>query len=77
MEKYKRLLEVLSLVGAILGASLIAANINCNAIGYVAFFVSNAASAVLLMNSNASKVLLYETIFFTVINVVGFVRYFL
>jgi len=79
MEKsklYKRTLEVLSIVGAVLGSSLIAANINCNAIGYVAFFVSNAASAVLLLNSNASRVLLYQTVFFTIVNIVGFVRYF-
>lgn len=70
-----KLTEVLSLGGAIIGSALIASNVGYNQLGYMFFLVSSIATAKLLMESNASKAILLQTLYFTVINVIGIIRW--
>ncbi len=71
----KTLLDVLVLVGAIGGSTLIAANVGMNVIGYVLFLISSVSSLLLLRQSNASKSLVLVNLYFTAMNVLGIFRY--
>jgi hypothetical protein len=71
----KMILDVLVLVGAIGGSTLIAANIGMNVLGYVLFLISSVASLLLLRQSDASKSLVWVNLYFTAMNVIGIVRY--
>lgn len=70
-----RITEIGSLGGAIIGSALIAWNLGLNQIGYMFFLVSSICSVKLLLESNASKALLLQTIYFTIINIVGILRW--
>jgi hypothetical protein len=71
----KRIADVVAVVGAIMGSSMIACNIGYNVVGYIAFLVSGVATVYLLSLSNASNSLKLITYFYLIINVVGIIRY--
>jgi len=73
----KTILEQVSLWGAIIGASLLAMNVAISGWAYIPFLFSNIAGVYLLNQSNASKVLKWQMLFFIVINVVGIARWLL
>ena len=67
-----------SLAGAIAGSTLIAFNLGAmfNVLGYVFFTISSLSSVWLLLRSNAHRALLWTNLYFTVMNVVGMIRYY-
>ena len=71
----KRVLEILALGGAVLGSLTIASNIGYNFVGYVLFFVSSVASFVLVRDSNVSKSIYYQCLWFMCMNLIGMWRY--
>lgn len=71
----KKVADAVYLVGSIAGSALIASNAGMNQIGYVLFLLSSLAGIYLLKNSNASKSLMIVTIYFSVINTIGLIRY--
>lgn len=72
----KQVFDVLALGGAMGGSALIAANVCLNQLGYLLFFLSSVSSLVLLRRvDNAPKALVYQTVFFIVMNLIGLVRY--
>ncbi len=71
----RRLLDVLVLAGAVGGSSLIAANIGMNVLGYVLFLISSVSSLILLRGTNVSKSLVLVNLYFTLMNVLGIIRY--
>lgn len=72
----KQVFDVLALGGAMGGSALIAANIGLNQLGYLLFFLSSVSSLVLLRRvDNAPKALVYQTVFFIVMNLIGLIRY--
>ena len=73
--RYKLLLDILAVGGAILGSTLIAVNIGMNVLGYLLFMVSSASSFILLRSSDVSKSQIIIVMYFMIINAVGFIRY--
>ena len=71
----KKLADIITVVGSMLGAGLIALNINYNVLGYVFFLIANLANLYLLNISTASKSLTVVTIFFVIANIIGIMRY--
>jgi hypothetical protein len=71
----RRIADVIYLVTSILGSALIASNSGHNQLGYALFLASSLSGIYLLHNSNASKSLTIVTLYFTVVNVMGLVRY--
>jgi hypothetical protein len=74
MSLLKKSMEVAYLVTSIIGAILIASNIDANLIGYCLFFVSSCCGAYLAYHSNASRSLLMVNVIFGIINLFGIVR---
>lgn len=70
-----RVIEALSLGGAIIGSALLAFNVGLNQLGYVFFLISSCATIYLLVRSNASKAVLYQTFWFSLVNVIGILRW--
>ncbi len=71
----KLILDSLVLCGAIGGSTLIAANIGMNVLGYVLFLISSVSSLLLLRGTNVSKSLVLVNLYFTLMNVLGIMRY--
>ena len=74
-KKLKLVLDVVYVVGSLVGATLIASNSGHNVLGYVCFFVSSIAGTWLLLKSNASKSLLFINAYYALVNLVGIIRY--
>jgi hypothetical protein len=70
-----KIVNFVYLATSIVGALLIAANIQANLIGYVLFLISSILGAYLVTISNASRSLLIVNIVFAIINVIGIVRH--
>lgn len=71
----KKLLDTVTLGGAMIGSAIIALNLGINQIGYIFFLASSVASVILLKNSNASKSLALTSMWFVLMNIIGLVRY--
>jgi len=77
MNKFTRhLLNIGVLGGAVLGACIVSANVGFQSVGYVFFLINGTTSTILLLTTpNYPKSLLYQNLFFIVLNIIGFVRY--
>lgn len=71
----RRILELVSFLAAVVGATLVALNIGIGLYGYILFTVSSIATIILLRHSNASKVIEWQTYVFVIVNVVGIIRH--
>jgi NADH:ubiquinone oxidoreductase subunit F (NADH-binding) len=71
----KKLLDVGAVGGNVLGATIVAANLDYNALGYLSFLIGSICAVVLLKQSNVRASMMYLHIFYVCINVVGMVRY--
>ena len=73
----EKLANIIALGGAVTGSALVAANIGAAGIGYIMFLASSIASVYLLMrSSDAPTSLIYQNVFFVVINLIGIVHHF-
>jgi hypothetical protein len=71
----KRVLDIIAIAGAVGGSTIIALNLGWNVFGYFLFLMSSLASLKLLVSSKSPPSLIITNLWFTVINVVGLVRY--
>lgn len=71
----RRILELVSFLAAVVGATLVALNIGIGLYGYILFTASSIATIILLRHSNASKVIEWQTYVFVIVNVVGIIRH--
>ena len=71
----KKILEQISLWGAILASLLLALNLPISGWAYVLFLASNISSAIILRDTNVPVVIKQQIIFFLIINVIGIVRW--
>lgn len=71
----RKILEFVSFFGAITGALLVALNAGVGGYGYIFFLSSSISTIILLRQSNASKVIEWQTYVFVIINVVGLIRH--
>lgn len=73
----EKIANILALGGAIVGSSLIAANVGLNFVGYVFFLLSSLSAVYLLRKTkDAPRSLILQNLFFVAMNAVGMVRYF-
>ena len=73
----RRVLDVLAVGGAMIGSACIASNsgVAVTAMGYAFFLASSIASVAILKITNGANSLLFCNFYFTIINVVGLIRY--
>ena len=72
----KNIASIVALGGAVGGSMLIAANVGLAVLGYVLFLASSVAGVYLLVTTlNAPRALIYQNVFFIVVNVFGLVRH--
>lgn len=78
MNKFlKTSISALSFWGAIFGALLLALNIPVSGWAYIPFLLSNIASIYIMRRDNGPKVITWQIFAFTIINVIGFIRWIL
>lgn len=70
----KKVIDNVYLITSIVGAFLVAINAGYQVIGFSLFLVSSLCGCYLVVNSNASRNLLYVNMMFAMINVVGIIR---
>jgi hypothetical protein len=76
MKLIRNLASTIALGGAVCGSMLIAANVGLAVLGYVLFLASSIASVYLLATTkNAPQALVYQNLFFIVVNIFGLVRH--
>ena len=74
-EKEENILGLVALIGAIIGSMLIALNIGFNVVGYIFFAFSSISSVLLLVSSKSPKSLVWVNLWFSLMNIVGIIRY--
>jgi hypothetical protein len=76
MKLIRNLASTVALGGAVGGSVLIAANVGLAVLGYVLFLASSIAGVYLLVTTkNAPQALVYQNLFFIVVNIFGLVRH--
>jgi hypothetical protein len=76
MKLIRNLASTVALGGAVVGSVLIAANVGLAVLGYVLFLASSIAGVYLLVTTkNAPQALVYQNLFFIVVNIFGLVRH--
>jgi hypothetical protein len=76
MKLIRNLASTVALGGAVGGSVLIAANVGLAVLGYVLFLASSIAGVYLLVTTkNAPQDLVYQNLFFIVVNIFGLVRH--
>jgi hypothetical protein len=73
----KTAISAISFWGAIIGALLLALNVPISGWGYVFFLLANIASVYIMRRDNGPRVITWQIYAFTLINVVGFIRWIL
>ena len=72
----KNIASIVALGGAVGGSVLIAANVGLAVVGYVLFLASSVAGVYLLVTTrDAPKALIYQNVFFILVNIFGLVRH--
>jgi hypothetical protein len=72
----RNIASVIALGGAVGGSVLIAANVGLAVLGYVLFLASSVAGVYLLVTTlNAPRALIYQNVFFILVNIFGLVRH--
>jgi hypothetical protein len=71
----KKLLERISLWGAVSASLLLALHIPISGWAYILFLLSNIASIYLLHGTTAPKVITHQSYFFVFINIIGIIRW--
>ena len=71
----KKLLELISFWFAVIGATCVALNIGIGLYGYILFTVASFCTIILLRQSNAPKVIEWQTYVFVIVNVVGIINH--
>jgi hypothetical protein len=74
-DKIKRILEHISLYGAIFAALLLAINIPISGYAYIIFVCADIATLYLIKNTDAPAVIKKRTIFFMISNFIGIIRW--
>ncbi len=74
-QQIQKTLGVIALVGAVIGSLFLALNLPFSGWGYIPFFLSSLVNMWLLHGTNAPKTLMYQNAYFSVVNVVGIVRW--
>ena len=72
-----KIIEQISFWGAVVASLLLALNISCSGWAFIPFLLSNAATIYLLKKSNAPTVILYQSYFFVIVNLIGIGRWLL
>ena len=73
----EKIANILALGGAIVGSSLIAANVGLNFVGYVFFLLSSLSAVYLLRKTKGAPLsLILQNLFFVAVNTFGLIRYF-
>ena len=76
MKLVRNIASTVALGGAVGGSVLIAANVGLAVLGYVLFLASSVAGVYLLVTTlNAPRALIYQNVFFIVVNIFGLVRH--
>ena len=76
MKLIRNFASIVALGGAVGGSVLIAANVGLAVLGYMLFLASSIASVYLLVTTrNAPQALIYQNVFFIVVNIFGLVRH--
>jgi hypothetical protein len=76
MKLIRNFASTVALGGAVGGSVLIAANVGLAVVGYVLFLASSVAGVYLLVTTrNAPQALIYQNMFFIVVNIFGLVRH--
>jgi len=73
----KTIIKQISFWGAVLASLLLALNIPISGWAYVLFIASNMATLTLIKDTNTPRVIFYQILFFTVINLIGIGRWLL
>jgi len=69
------LLDIIAVIGSMLGASILASNIGYNKTAYFFYLVGGCSTLLLLHSEDNRKSIIFITWFFVCINVVGIMRY--
>lgn len=73
----KIFLEQLSFWGAIFASLILALNIQISGWAYVLFLASNVGTICILYKADIPKVIIYQSYYFVIINIIGIVRWLL
>jgi hypothetical protein len=71
----QKTLEMVALFGAIIGSLLLALNIPVSGWAYIPFLMSSLANMWILRGTTAPKVVMYQNVYFSAVNVIGIVRW--
>ncbi len=74
-QRIQKTLEVIALVGAVIGSLILALNLPISGWAYIPFLMSSLANLWLLRGTNAPKTMMYQNAYFSAINVVGIVKW--
>ena len=76
MDKHWKIVaDIIAIGGSMIGSTLVAINIGLGEYGYIAYFFSGCATMYLLKDSDVSKSIKIITLYFMIINFVGFFRF--
>jgi len=76
MKLVRNFASVVALAGAVGGSVLIAANVGMAVLGYMLFLASSVAGVYLLVTTkNAPHALIYQNVFFILVNIFGLIRH--
>lgn len=67
----KKLTEYASLITAMVAASMLAFHVPLAGWAFVIYLISNITSLLVLRGCNTPKVIIYQIVFFSVINIIG------
>lgn len=71
----KKIIEFVSLAGAMIASAMLALNVSFSGWAYIPFLLSNIATIYLIKDSNVPRVIMYQSIFFIIINLIGIFRW--
>lgn len=71
------IIEQIALWGSVAGSIIIAIHVPWSGLAFIPYLLSNIASIYLLKDSNAPRVLIYQSIFFIAVNILGIGRWLL
>lgn len=72
----KNVASVTTVAGAVIASTLIAANVGLEVVGYSLFLAASVAAVYLLVTTPAApRALIYQNVFFILVNIFGLVRH--
>ena len=68
-----KIADALALYGAIIGAAIVAVSVEYSIVGYASYLISSVATFYRLRDTNVSRSIKHQNIFFVFINCVGLI----